>query len=553
MSQPRRLLARPGQRQRLLLAAIVVVWAGFVALRVGEAPVGSITDDAVYVETARSLAEGRGPVLAVGPDAAPANPGLFPPGFPLLLAPLALAFPASLAALKMVPLLAAALLLPLCWRLPGPGAAPRVRLALVALTALNPWVVGWSGRVLSDLPFTVLSLAALLWFEDWQCEAQPSPLRTVRLAGVTGLAMLVRSVGLALPLAMAAHLALERRWRRLGQLLAATAATQAVLWLPGWSGGNWLTEAYRSQLLGHSGALPERLAFMAANAWGYLRELPVALWPWFGNPARQWFEARGAGALYDAAQLATALLVVICCAAGWRALRGQAGAVGRARAQLWLLYLAFQALALVNFAGWPSGVQTRLLLPVLPLLYLLLVGGVEALATRGPRRLRGRLLPAACAVILATSCAHNVWRGTHPLHAAVEASGRGFVDPGVGADWLLANTDRAAVVMAPQPLQRHIHCRRAVIAPGDTLEVVALLRRARTYGAGWVLVGPSQPDRARGLQPDEQVLLAVLESRPDLAHLRWHDAQAAVWIFELGQGGGGAGDGASNAPSVGRN
>ncbi|MBM4132066.1 hypothetical protein FJ250_13755, partial [bacterium] len=191
---------------RALTAAVVLAFALLVALRFDEAPVGAMTDDAIYVETARSLAEGLGPALNVGPDAPAADPGIFPPGFPLLLAPLALAFPASLAALKAVPLLAALLLLPLCRRLPAPdvGAdAVAARVALPALVLLNPWVVGWAGRVLSDLPYTALSLAALLLFEPWRRAPRPAAGSTLRLALLAASALLVRSVGLALLLAMA--------------------------------------------------------------------------------------------------------------------------------------------------------------------------------------------------------------------------------------------------------------------------------------------------------------------------------------------------------------
>ena len=64
------------------------------------------------------------------------------------------------------------------------------------------------------------------------------------------------------------------------------------------------------------------------------------------------------------------------------------GDEGRGRARLWLLYLGFYGLALVNFDGWPSGVQARLLLPVLPLLYVLLLRGLDA----GPGAARAALV-----------------------------------------------------------------------------------------------------------------------------------------------------------------
>ena len=524
----------------LATMTVVAAFALLVALRFDEAPVGAMTDDAVYVETARSLAEGRGPVLHVGPDAPAANPGIFPPGFPLLLAPLALAFPASLAALKAVPLLAALFLLPLCRRLPGAGAADGadrdegvVRAALPALVLLNPWLVAWATRVLSDLPFTALSLAALLLFEPWRAAPRPAPGRTLSLAALAGLALLVRSVGLALLLAMAIDLALGRRWRHLVALALPVAAMQALLLLPGWSGGAAVTAAYHDQLLGHSGGPGARLAFVAAQAAGYLRELPVALWPWFGAPLRRWCEARGAGAALEAVQLATGALLLGLAALGWRAMRRDPRR--RDRARLWLLYLALSALALLNFDGWPSGVQARLLLPLLPLLYALLLGGALALGRRRAAD-RGRAwLVGVTVLLLLGSLGHNAWRVARPLHAAGGGDSGAWADPGAGARWLRDRAVPGAVVMATDPLARHIHLRLPAIGCGDTLTAAALQRRAAAYGARWLVAGtpggglPGAADRAGAVA-------AAVAAAPASWAPAWAEAGGPTRIYRLEAG-----------------
>lgn len=520
--------------ERSLTVAVVLAFVVLVALRFDEAPVGAMTDDAVYAEMARSLAEGRGPVLHVGPDAPAANPGIFPPGFPLLLAPLALAFPASLAALKAVPLLAALLLVPLCRRLSVPGAgaeAGAARPALLALVLLNPWVVGWAGRVLSDLPYLSLSLAALLAFEPWRQAPQPKLGPTLLLGLLAGMALLVRSAGLALLLAMLAVLAGGRQWRHLLALALPVAATQAVLLLPAWSGGAVMTTAYRAQLLGHSEGPGARLAFMAGNAWGYLLELPVAMWPGFGAPLRRWCETRGADGACDGAQLAAGVLLLGLAAIGWRALHRDPAQ--RPRAWLWLAYVAFYAVALVNFAGWPTGVQPRLLLPVLPLLYALLLGGALALAGRGAASARRRVLAAACALLLLGSLGHNAWRVARPLRApGGDAGAEAWADPGAGAAWLRAHGGPAAVAMAPDPLARHLHLRLPVIDCGDTLTAVAMRRRAAAFGAGWLVVGrpggglPGVGDRALAAG-------AVAAGAPQWFEPAWSDGRGSTAIYRI--------------------
>ena len=78
------------------LLAVLLVWARF-----DEFAVGSMADDAVYAELARSIAEGRGPVLHLGMDERSVAPTTQPSGYPLLISPVAWLFPDSLTALKL--------------------------------------------------------------------------------------------------------------------------------------------------------------------------------------------------------------------------------------------------------------------------------------------------------------------------------------------------------------------------------------------------------------------------------------------------------------------
>ena len=81
------------RRTHLTIALVVLTSAVLVLLRLGSMPVGASTDDAYYVEMARSLAEGRGPVIHLHDETGSWPPDVFPPGFPLLLAPLAFGIP----------------------------------------------------------------------------------------------------------------------------------------------------------------------------------------------------------------------------------------------------------------------------------------------------------------------------------------------------------------------------------------------------------------------------------------------------------------------------
>ncbi len=507
-------LLRPSPRAAL--AAVLAVFVVLAFLRLDESPVGASTDDAVYVEMARSLAEGRGPVLQVGPGNDGANPDIFPPGFPLLLAPLAALFPASLTAFKAVPLLAALLLAPLTLRLARPSGSPFLPVAAGALVLLNPWVLGWSVRVLSDLPYAALSLAALAAYEGWRRDA--TPVRTFVLCVLAGLALLVRSVGLALVLAMLVDLAAGRRWRHAALLAGGVVLTQAPLLLPGWSGGTWLTAAYHQQMLAHHGGFQARLAFLGAQAWGYLRELPTVLTPLFGAPVRAAVERTGAGGFYDVAMVLLGMLLLAGVLRGLARLSG-GGEEGRGRARLWLLYLGFYGLALVNFDGWPSGVQARLLLPVLPLLYVLLLRGLDT----GSGAARAALV--FCAVALAASGLNNAWRVVHAVRVAGGAERAPWADPGAGAEWILTHTGPDDVIATVDPLQRHVHFRRPAVALPDG-------DGATAPGARWVLLAPPLHAPPGSFPHDTAARLQALQASPS-AVLRRTEPDHAVWIFEL--------------------
>ena len=73
-------------------AVVVSVAAAITALRFSELLVGSTTDDAVYAEIARSIAEGLGPIVRTGVAGGSPHP-VFPVGYPLVLSPVALIFP----------------------------------------------------------------------------------------------------------------------------------------------------------------------------------------------------------------------------------------------------------------------------------------------------------------------------------------------------------------------------------------------------------------------------------------------------------------------------
>ncbi len=505
-------------RDRIGLAIVVVTGAIFMILRFGEFPVGASMDDAYYIEMARSLTEGRGPVIHLNGMGPGWRPSIFPLGFPLLLSPLALLAPASVQIFKLLPMLAVAGLVPVCLLLARPTAVRR-GLALTALVCLNPWTIGYSVKVFSDLPFAFVSLAAVLLFLDLADVPRPGRSRFAVLVIVSASAIMIRTIGLALPVAMAVYWLLHGRWRRALILSGGVAAALLPHALANReAGGGLITRGYLQQVFSGVGTLGSRVALMAENLIGYLKELPVVLVPVFGNPLENLAARVGLGAVYGPLQLAVGIVLV----GGivWGLIL--AGRMDRGRSRFLAIYLAVYGGVLLNFSGYPSGVQPRLLLPVLPLLILVLL---EVLDRPFGARRRHAFWPAV-ALLLSLSLLHNGYRTARPLYSTPDAAGKIVPDPGLGADWIRDNTGPEDLVMVRRPLRQHIHFLRPVVGYG-TVGRKELDRRIERFGVDYIFLGPGEPDATTA------ALFTVLEADPGRFESVHQDTGAEVMIFRI--------------------
>lgn len=190
--------------------------------------IGIMGDDAWYALLGRTLATGGGFQQPNTP-----TPGLLPivpPGFPLLLAPLwvlAPSFPANVLVLKALPVLAMLATGGLTYAYSRAHTEwPRELSLLVAVAAsLVPSLVFLAtSTLMSDAVFLAVQLATLLTIERW-------PTRTGTVAAGIGaaVAMLMRSVGVAVPAGAVLYLCMKRDWRR-AALLAAVVAISLAPW-----------------------------------------------------------------------------------------------------------------------------------------------------------------------------------------------------------------------------------------------------------------------------------------------------------------------------------
>lgn len=360
----------------LLLAALlaVAVALGIHALT-DPAQLGTVNDDAMYAVYARAIAEGHGYVDTSQPD----HPAAvrYPILFPLMLALSALGATqpeAMLERMLWVAPLGAGAFVGLCFlyfrrALDAPRA---IALGLGAMIALHPGMAWIGTLLLSDIPFAALALGAVMLIERFmRAEAAPSRWAWAAAGALIALACLTRYAGFVLLPAVAFALLKERR---VGAL-AAVAAGFAVTFAP-WlifrlvSGG----EEYQS----HIGAILAQGAgpLMAAFGKSSSLLLSVAL-PGLLSPGS--FTVPHLATFLSGVAISTVVLIG---ALDWLM---RPGPNRTALAPAYLILTTAMAVAwAVGFLELGHALHTRLMLPVMPLVIMAFLGGLQVLLARGP-------------------------------------------------------------------------------------------------------------------------------------------------------------------------
>ncbi len=117
-------------------------------------------DNAQFINLGRSLAEGHG--LSETIEGEPIPHTKYPFGFPLLLAIVHILFPGNLIALKSLIVLLYAISIPFTYLLIRRFAAPPLSLGVSALCLVSPLLLDYSHQIMSEIPFLLFSLIALL-------------------------------------------------------------------------------------------------------------------------------------------------------------------------------------------------------------------------------------------------------------------------------------------------------------------------------------------------------------------------------------------------------
>ena len=182
-------------------------------------------DNAQFINLGRSLADGHG--LSETIEGEPIPHTKYPFGFPLLLAITDILFPGNLIALKSLIVLLYAISIPLTYLLIRRFAASPIALGVSALCLASPLLLDYSHQVMSEIPFLLFSLLALLLLHRAQ---KTNALSTLALAIIAMIAAYyIRSAGIILIATGIIFFALHKKWKETG-LIAVGSLLLALPW-----------------------------------------------------------------------------------------------------------------------------------------------------------------------------------------------------------------------------------------------------------------------------------------------------------------------------------
>jgi hypothetical protein len=342
-------------------------------------------DFAAYIMQAQSLIDGdvseymEANAFTVNHSSRPMGPVTYPWGVPVLLAPVLVLFGMNLYALKAVGAAAYVLFLALLpigfrrWHTPG------WLLCLTGLFALNPFLIGYANHIVSDLPFLLVSTAAVLWIDRWATRGESligPRWDPAMLGALIALACMLRTTGLLLLAALAATQA-AGLVRRTPTAPAGSRPRRVWLLLLPYAVFFVLTVVWRSVLPYDGASYVDQLEQITAGSVKYHVEYYAVLFADFflGLP------------LYRLIYLLSVPFVLL---GAWRR-RGESTAA--------IIYIA---LTIGLYIVWPSVQGLRFVFPLLPFYISFMLTGLAIAAGEG--RTGGwdarRIVSAAAAIVV---------------------------------------------------------------------------------------------------------------------------------------------------------
>ncbi len=477
---------------------------------------GDLHDDALYYISAKSLADGDGYRI----ESLPGEPSQtkYPPLYPLLLSTawhLNPRFPHNLPIAAWISWLAfPAIMFQLLWVFPRLGITRWRAWLLMALMAVNPYMLVFSSTLVSELAYTALMLAALLLTER--------ATRASVIAGGTlaGLAYLTRSAGIVFLLAGPLYLWTRHKRR------------EAILWtcamLPFVAG--WTIWARLHQAATSDPALIYYTDYFRYELYSLsLRDLPVFLWRNIDGLLL------GLGSLVLPNVFPSFLFKTV---AEVLAIAMIAGVVRMVRKGRGLLYALLAAGSCAQLVVWHFPPNERFVLPLLPLALAGLMTEMEHLAAMlraglhhrdAAQRVVAAGMLLAVAGVLIGAVGLQIYVGQTLLPEQESARRAANADRLAAYDWIRAKLPQEALLLSSEDglvfLNTGRHAMRRTLPPPywyreDHARIIDWMSNVRSFGQehGLTYLAFSGVDFRQGITDDDrEAIEKAIRSSQDLS------------------------------------
>ncbi len=519
--------ARPLAIQVAVWLIVTTISAGLTLVNFDSFQLGAYEDDAEYTVLARSIVESG----QFGEIYLPGKPGvpLFPFGFPLLLAPLAWAFPGNYEALKAVSLAATVFNIGLIfwgWPWLSRSTSRWWGVAVMICYGLSPLVINHGRMVMSEPVFTTGCLVAFILTE--RLSRGRASYKWIILLGIAFLALcLIRSVGLVFSAGLFLDLFIALgRWALKPVLVALAAGGVAlaliVVFTPiqtvdilfpiqRYTGDFYdFTQNQDIGARSRPDPPPFLVRILQRSYLHIVRELRSSIFAVGGGEREKaFFTNLGLPFLPAIIGLSIGVVVVT------GILRGFWREGGSAFASVALMYLGM--LVLWNWNG------DRFLYPILPQLLFGFFLGVDGIARWGARVMPAfkeyRMATVAVMAAVIIVVASFVYRTLH-LQPSTTHTG----DLTARTEWIKANTEPEAVVMSDVPAVDFLYGKRHTVemfrVPRTTSEdnLGPLLAYLAFHRVDYILIAPDliwQENYAPRYSSRTMIFIDVIERLED--------------------------------------
>jgi len=355
-------------------------------------------------------------------------------------------------------------------------------------------------------------------FDIWKDKAEDKKDWILVLAAVLVFyTQLIRTIGIALVIALVAYLLFTRRWREAGIAACVFVAGSLLqVWLNLRNGGSVVSAGYESQVFG--GSIVEKLGQMGSNMLGYFNQTVAgSLIPIFSSKVAAFLGNFGLEVLPALVNIIILLLIAFGVFAATK------------NFQMMDIYFAMYILGILAFWNPNVGsVKARFLIPILPFLYLYFVQGMAWVVEKVirsrinyGRRVEAGLIGLIALVLLI----RNVQDWRNPVMNQM-------TDLSIGTSWVAENAPPDSIVMVNEPVPAYVHVQRKTI--GYPTNGQELERYLDNQGIDYIVVSPKLQS-PRSMELDDFTItqvLPILNSQPEKFKKVFLSTEYNVIVYE---------------------